>query len=65
MNITEYAYEEACDDNAGYCTACDDITSDSGVEPDAEGYKCPTCDAMTVMGVEQALLVGKLEIDGD
>lgn len=62
MNLTESAYTEACGDSAGYCSECDDITSDSGVEPDAEGYKCPTCERMTVMGIEQALLVGMLEI---
>lgn len=65
MTITESVYIEACGDCAGYCTACDDITVDGGVEPDAEGYKCPACDGMTVMGIEQALLVGKLGLDGE
>lgn len=63
MELDADSYWDACDSYAGYCTACDDITSDSGVEPDAEGYKCPVCDGMTVMGVEQALLVGKLTIE--
>jgi hypothetical protein len=65
VNLTASAYTDAREDYAGYCATCDDITSDSGVEPDAEGYKCQTCEGMTVMGIEQALLVGKVTIDGD
>lgn len=61
MEISEERYMEACESYSGYCSGCDDITQDSGVEPDAEGYKCPTCDAMTVMGIENALIMGKIE----
>ena len=65
MTLTEPDYTAACDHYAGYCTQCDNITSDSGVEPDAENYKCPVCGAMAVMGIEQALLVGKITIEGE
>jgi hypothetical protein len=48
----------------GYCTKCDKITCQGGVEPDAEHYKCRDCGGSTVMGVEQAVLAGKIEIVG-
>jgi len=51
---------DAINDNAGYCTTCEAITMDSSVEPDAENYECPDCGNMTVMGIEQAILLGKL-----
>ena len=62
MKLREERYVEACNENAGYCRQCDDITEDGGVEPDAEGYKCPACDMSELMGIEQALLMGCLHI---
>ena len=47
----------------GYCTVCEDFTRDS-TEPDAEGYDCPICGQDAVMGVEQALLLGEIDISG-
>lgn len=52
---------------SGYCTHCEEVTCDSGVEPDAEGYSCPQCDNDTVMGVENAIISGEFvppELDG-
>jgi hypothetical protein len=46
---------------AGVCLVCGDI-QDSGVEPDAEGYKCLSCGAMKVCGIEQAVLMGAVEV---
>jgi hypothetical protein len=31
-------------------------------EPDAEGYDCPQCGNYTVMGAEQALLTGEIDV---
>jgi hypothetical protein len=61
MKISNEDYADATESYSGYCSACDEITQSSGVEPDAEGYKCETCCQLTVMGIEQALLNGKLE----
>ena len=47
----------------GYCTSCQSFTVECGVEPDAEGYECPECGGHTVIGAEQALLMGNLKID--
>lgn len=60
MKIKEIDFKHACESYSGYCTTCDDITNDSGVEPDAEKYQCDTCDELTVMGAENALLAGHI-----
>lgn len=60
-----YSSAEQLDDlienNSGYCSMCDAITVDSGVEPDAENYRCPECGNDSVFGIEQALLLGYIE----
>ena len=61
MQITESEYLGACDAYEGYCTECDDITTGC-VEPDAEGYECDVCGDAAVMGTEQALLCGLIEV---
>lgn len=57
MNLDMNEIQEAIDDNLGYCTNCDDIV-DIFCEPDAEKYQCPECGAFSVMGIENAILVG-------
>ena len=61
MRLSEAEYSQAAEQYQGYCTVCDDLTRDA-TEPDAENYKCPTCDGLTVMGTEQAMMLGKIEI---
>lgn len=50
--------QELINDFAGYCTHCEDVTNESGVEGDAEGYQCDCCGNFTVMGIENAILMG-------
>lgn len=59
--MTQVQCQEAQDDNAGYCSQCDEITN-SEVEPDATNYECIECGSETVMGVETALVYGNIEI---
>lgn len=59
--ITEDEYRELCRDDGGICLACREYTY--GVEPDAEGYYCEACDEYEVVGIEQALIMGELEIE--
>lgn len=59
--MTEGAYRELCDEMAGLCLACGDTTN-APVEPDAEGYTCEACRMPSVMGLENALIAGHLEL---
>ena len=47
----------------GFCTTCG--SQQSGVEPDAEGYKCENCEELSVSGVEQLLLLCQIRIVAD
>lgn len=54
-------FEAACDACEGVCLGCGESTS-SGVEPDARGYGCEDCGRPTVYGMEEALLMGAIEV---
>ena len=60
IKITEEQYHNLQDDNGGFCLACEEEAY--GVEPDARGYTCESCDAKKVYGIEELLLMGKIEI---
>lgn len=62
MTITTDEYLEHSQDNDGYCTSCGEFSC-GGVEPDAEGYECPNCGEMTLMGTEQAFLTGDITVE--
>ena len=47
----------------GICTDCG--TEHHGVEPDARGYLCEECGKNSVMGLEEAIFAGHIEIDED
>lgn len=59
--VTMAEYEEACDDYMGWCPACEKFTRPM-TEPDAAGYGCPECDGHDVVGAENALIGGQIEI---
>lgn len=61
MIMTDDEILIAIEEYAGYCTECDAVTNDSGVEPDAEEYKCSACGDRTVMGIEQAILLNHIQ----
>jgi hypothetical protein len=60
-SITDDAVLDACErhamtlDNPGFCLMCG--LEASGVEPDAENYKCESCGAEQVFGADQLLIV--------
>ena len=62
MVVTQQDFEHYCSQDAGYCCVCDEVTTEGGEEPDAEGYPCDTCENETVMGMEQALLQGYITV---
>jgi len=44
------------DEQIGFCTACG--AEHYGVEPDARGYGCENCGALSVYGAEELLVEG-------
>lgn len=60
IELTEEEYAEAEDSYIGFCIACGAEAYDC--EPDARGYKCPECGALTVYGVPELLQMGHIEI---
>ena len=55
--ISEESYHEAVEASQGWCTSCNEFTRDE-TEPDAEEYDCPKCEQNTVVGAENALMMG-------
>lgn len=62
MDILESEFQRLDEGYAGYCIDCDEVTKDSGVEPDAEDYRCPKCNNDGVIGMQQALIMGYVSI---
>lgn len=61
--VTEADFSAHCSDYDGLCLACGEWTS-GGVEPDAEEYECEVCGSHAVIGAEDALIRGRVEIMG-
>jgi len=59
--ITEQEYLASNTEQAGFCSNCQEFTQ-NGVEPDAQNYNCEECGESTVMGTEQALVMGLIDI---
>lgn len=57
-------YHRASESYEGFCIGCREITS-SNVEPDARRYACESCGEHAVYGIEEALLMGAIEIAAD
>jgi predicted RNA-binding Zn-ribbon protein involved in translation (DUF1610 family) len=62
MQVTQRRFEQLSEKYAGYCTSCDKITKQEGVEPDARNYECPKCGEKTLFGIEEALIMGEIGI---
>ena len=64
VTIDVETYQEMCDSYTGFCTNCKDFTREC-TEPDAEDYDCPECEQNTVVGTEQALVLGLITVEGE
>lgn len=62
MKLTITRYENLCEKYAGYCKACKKITRKDSTEPDAREYPCPRCKSNTCYGIEEALMMGLIEV---
>lgn len=47
----------------GVCIACGYLDEYAGCEPDARGYECPECGKNKLYGLEEAMMMGSLEIE--
>lgn len=60
--ITTAEYQDHRTNYDGVCLGCGDWTF-GGVEPDARRYRCDSCGALEVYGIEEALLMNRLEVE--
>lgn len=58
--IKEVEYMEASEGCLGWCTECCEFTREN-TEPDAESCDCPKCGSYTVIGADNALIMGLLD----
>lgn len=63
IQITSEQYADMRENGEGFCICCE--AEASGVEPDARNYHCEECRANQVFGIEELLVMGKIEITGD
>ena len=60
FSMTEDEYHSLHEDNGGYCLSCGQDAC--GVEPDARKYECEVCGEPKVYGLEELLMMGRVEI---
>jgi hypothetical protein len=63
-NVRLETYEADHDEGVGICLACGDLnqSEDGWVEPDARNYPCAACGAKRVMGLDEALIAGRINL---
>jgi len=64
IKITEDMYINLREEYSGICLSCLSVTFD-GVEPDACNYECFSCGKHQVYGIEELLLIDKIELIDD
>lgn len=60
FHMPESEYGELSEDNGGLCLYCGEPAY--GVEPDARRYVCEGCNQPQVYGLEELLIMGRIEI---
>lgn len=63
FEMSEAQYRDLSNDNGGLCLSCGEISY--CCEPDARGYACEACDENRVYGLDECLLMGRIDIVGD
>jgi hypothetical protein len=61
FRFTADEYTVLHQEDAGLCVSCGQVQG-WGIEPDAEDYECEHCGEYAVLGMEEALLRGRIEI---
>jgi len=60
--VSQDEYQDAVNNYQGWCVKCKSFTTDC-VEPDAHGYECDECGKRSVVGAEDALLIGAITLE--
>lgn len=63
IKITEDTYRALESDYMGICRSCLDVACEC--EPDARNYKCESCNAKTVYGAQELMMMGAIDLVGD
>ena len=63
FEFTADEYQDMIDSYMGLCVACG--AERDSCEPDARNYPCGACGQRKVFGVEELLLMGRIEIIDD
>lgn len=61
FELTEDEFHEFDEGGVGFCIACGE-QADDHVEPDAVGYTCRACHRPQVMGTQELLLSGRIDV---
>lgn len=61
ITITTTEYHDLVSNHCGFCIKCGEI-NEHFHEPDAQNYRCESCEAEESFGVSQALIMGLIEI---
>jgi len=64
VKLTQQEVQGMMNFSEGICIECGEPTC-GPVEPDAEGYECGCCGENEVCGIDQAILLGYVDITGD
>ncbi len=62
IEMTESDYMSYRNGYDGYCTDCNAVSRYGCTEPDAENYECDECGENTAIGIDNALIIGHIEI---
>ena len=63
IKITEGTYRVLEGDYMGICRSCLDVACEC--EPDARNYKCESCNAKTVYGAQELMMMGAIDLVED
>jgi hypothetical protein len=63
-SMSSSEFYDLTENSGGICRNCGE-TTEGGCEPDARNYQCESCGEREVFGVEEALISGWVEIEGD
>lgn len=63
LTVPLEAFQLHVEDYGGYCLHCG--AEAFGCEPDARNYRCDLCGRDEVFGAEEALIMGRVELEED